>query len=253
VSWERGAATLVASWEAYARAADGAAVVRAPGVACGVFPTGPERAIYNNALLARDLPEAERHAAVAAMEDAYDAAGVERFAAWVHERDAPMIDELEARGYRLDETTRAMAMSLAGLDIGLPAIAVDVPTWDEYQRHLESLGIPPGLLAGADGSDFDVLVIRGDDGEAIASALAFDHEGDCGIYNVGTLEPLRRRGLGTALTAVQLQRAKGRGCTTASLQATAIAEGVYASVGFDNLGRILEYVRVNSSAAAGPS
>jgi ribosomal protein S18 acetylase RimI-like enzyme len=252
VTWDRGGATLVASWEAYARAAEGAAVVRRPGVAAAVFPAGPDRAIYNNALLGRDLPGEARRAALVAMEEAYGAAGVDRFAAWVYESDAPMIAELEARGYRLDATTRAMAMSLAALDIAMPAIDVDVPAWDEYQRHLESFGVPPGLLANTDGSEFDLLVVRGDDGEAVATALAFDHEDDCGIYNVGTLEAHRRRGLGTALTAVQLHRAKRRGCTTASLQSTAIAAGVYASVGFENLGRILEYVPRGAKGCLAP-
>jgi len=71
--------------------------------------------------------------------------------------------------------------------------------------------------------------------------MAFDHHGDCGIYNVGTLEPFRRRGLATALTAVLLRDAVARGCLTASIQATPMAEGVYASLGFRDLGRYLEY------------
>ena len=39
----------------------------------------------------------------------------------------------------------------------------------------------------------------------VAAAMAFDHDGDCGIYNVGTLEAYRRRGIATALTALQLR------------------------------------------------
>jgi len=38
-----------------------------------------------------------------------------------------------------------------------------------------------------------------------------------------------------------LRDAAARGCTTASVQATPMAEGVYASVGFRDLGRYLEY------------
>ena len=72
--------------------------------------------------------------------------------------------------------------------------------------------------------------------------MAFDRDGDCGIYNVTTLERARRRGLGTALTVVHLHDALARGCQTASLQSTAMAERVYAAVGFRDLGRILEYV-----------
>ena len=76
----------------------------------------------------------------------------------------------------------------------------------------------------------------------VAAALAYDCGGGCGIYNVGTLEHARRRGLGTALTAAQVHDARGRGCRTASLQSTPMAERVYTAVGFRDLGRILEYV-----------
>jgi GNAT superfamily N-acetyltransferase len=52
--YDRGAATLLASWEAYAHGSTGAALRRGPGVATAVFPHGPEHEIYNNALLDRD-------------------------------------------------------------------------------------------------------------------------------------------------------------------------------------------------------
>src|SRR6266487_2240603 len=58
--YRRGAQTLLASWEKYARGATGAVVRRSPGVATAVFPNEPERAVYNNALLERDLAAADR-------------------------------------------------------------------------------------------------------------------------------------------------------------------------------------------------
>jgi len=69
--FRRGADTAVASWEEYARGAVGAFVQRFPGVAVAVFPNEPERAVYNNALLTRDLMAAERAAGIDAMEAAY--------------------------------------------------------------------------------------------------------------------------------------------------------------------------------------
>jgi GNAT superfamily N-acetyltransferase len=105
--------------------------------------------------------------------------------------------------------------------------------------HFGLLGVPAGLLGGADPSAFHVLVARLD-GENVAAGLAYDHEGDCGVFNVGTAA--RRRGIGTAITARLVLDAVERGCSTASLQSTAMAERVYASVGFLDLGRILEYV-----------
>ena len=234
----RGAATLLASWEEYARGAAGAAVRRVPGVATAVFPNEPERAVYNNALLERGLTLAERANAIAAMEAAYADAGVTRFAAWVHENDEAMRADLERRAYTLDETNRAMGMALGDIRLPRPQIELGRSEWAEYLRII---GVAPDFLSGADPAAFHIRIAQLD-GENVAAAMAFDHDGDCGIYNVGTLEHARRRGLGTALTALLVHDAIERGCQTASLQSTNTAERLYAAVGFRDLGRILEYV-----------
>ena len=236
--YERGAETLLASWEEYARGATGAVLHRFAGVATAVFPTPPERDIYNNALIERDLGVAERADAIAAMEAAYKDAGVARFAAWIHESDEAMRSDLERRGYKLDEVTRAMGMTLDGIRVARPELELEPADWSE---HLRIAGVPPGLLSRIDTAAFHVLVARMS-GENVATGIAFDFGTDCGIYNVGTLEAARRRGLGTALTAIQLHDALERGCRTASLQSTAMPERVYAALGFRDLGRIFEYV-----------
>lgn len=71
----RGTETLLASWEQYARGATAAAVKRFPGVAAAVFPSEPERSVYNNAVLERDLGADERTQAVDSMEAAYQKRG----------------------------------------------------------------------------------------------------------------------------------------------------------------------------------
>jgi GNAT superfamily N-acetyltransferase len=236
----RGSDTLLASWEAYARGATGAVVHRLPGVAAAVFPHEPERAVYNNALLERDMGAGDRSGALDAMEAVYAAAGVARFAAWVHESDEPMRVELERRGYTLDTTTRAMGMELDDIALPRPRIDLGPADWPEYLRMD---GLPPDFLSAADHAAFHLLAARVD-GEMVAAALAYDFGDDCGIYNVGTVEKTRRRGLGTALTTAQVYAARARGCRTASLQSTPMAERVYTAVGFRDLGRILEYVPV---------
>ena len=157
--YRRGNETVVASWEAYAHSAPGAAVLRLPGVTAAVFPNEPERTVYNNALV-------ERPDAVAAMEAAYAAAGVERLAAWVHESDPRLRRALERRGYRLDTTTRAMAVVLADVRLPKPRVELGSLGWDGYLRIF---GLPPGLLRGGDRSGFRVLVARLD-GENMATA-----------------------------------------------------------------------------------
>jgi ribosomal protein S18 acetylase RimI-like enzyme len=229
--------TLLASWEAYARGSQSAAVIRATGVASAVFPQEPERSVYNNAVLERNLGPAQRARAIDAMEGAYASATVAGFAAWVHESDAAMRDELEARGYALVESTRAMGMALADVRVARPELELAAPDWGEYLR---TIGVAQQLLNGVDQSVFRVLVARLE-GESAAAAITFDHGDDCGIYNVGTIERARRRGLGTAVTALAVHDAAERGCRTATLQSTQMAERIYAAVGFCDLGRFLEF------------
>jgi GNAT superfamily N-acetyltransferase len=241
--YRRGAATLVASWNEYAREAATGELVRAPGVAVAVFPCEPERSVYNNALLECDLDALERADAVDAMEAAYRQAGITRFAAWVRERDGTMRDHLERRGYTIGESSRAMGMSLDEIRLARPEPVVAPADWSEHLRVGE---LPPGLLSAGDHAAFHVLVARLD-GESVATAMAFDLGTDCGIFNVGTLERARRRGLGTALTVALLYDAIDRGCRTASLQSTPMAARVYAAVGFRDLGRMMEYARPDSA------
>ena len=234
----RGVETLIATWEEYARGATGAAVQRYRGVSAAIFPNEPERVFYNNAVLEGNLAAGERADALDAMEAAYAAAAVTRFAAWVHESDRATRGDLDRRGYALDESTRAMGMALDDIRLPRPEIELGPSDWS---RYLRILGVPPGLTSGANHAAFQILVARLDD-EDVATAMAFDHGSDCGIYNVTTLEHARRRGLGTALTANHVHDALARGCRTASLQSTEMAERVYGTVGFRDLGRILEYV-----------
>lgn len=241
-TYARGAATLLASWQAYARGSSGASLERLGGITAAIFPAGAERDVYNNALVDRDLPDERLAEAHDAVEAAYRVAGVDRYATWVHESHTPMQAELERRGYRIEETTRAMAMPLSDLTPTEPSPEVVGSDLAEHRAFLERFGAAEGLLTGADPEDFHVVgVVR--DGVVIATGLALDHEGDCGIFNVGTIEAVRRQGLGTGVTGRLLADAVARGCTTASLQATQVAEGVYAALGFCDLGRILEYVR----------
>jgi len=236
--YRRGASTLVASWEEYARGAVGAAVRWLPGVAAAVFPSEPERAVYNNALVDRDLDPVRRAHAIGAIEAVYREAGVTRFAVWAHESDRPLQSALKRRGFVFDSSTRAMAMSLEDVRLPRPELELAAPNWSEYLRIV---GVPPDFLSGADPGAYHIALARLD-GDTVATGMAFDLDGDSGIYNVGTVEHARRRGLGTAVTTLLMHDALARGCETASLQSTEMAERVYSAVGFRDLGRIFEYV-----------
>ncbi len=235
--YRRGARTAVACWAEYARTTPAATVHRLPGIDVGVFPEGPERGVFNNAIVEHGLTGVARSAAVDAAARAYAEAGVTSYAVWVHESDLAMRDELTGRGYVHQETTWAMGLSLDERGAPPPAIDLGPDDWMEYLRILE---LPPGLLTGADPSSFHVLTARWE-GVGAATAMAFDHQEDCGLYNIGTLEHARRNGLSSALVALHLSNARARGRRTATLQATEMARGLYASGGFRDLGRILEF------------
>ena len=237
--FDRQARSLVTSWVKYATASSGAEVTHENDVTICVFPSEPERSVYNNALIARGLQATAAARAVETIEKAYADAGIVAYAAWVHESDHTTIAELARRGFHFDSSTRAMAMPLDELRLPIPEVDLADADWSDYLRIL---GLPEDFLEGIDATDFHVQVAKRE-GRNVATAMACDHDGDCGIYNVLTLPDARRRGLGTALTALHAHRARERGCTTASLQSTEMAEHVYAAVGFRDLGRFLEYVR----------
>jgi GNAT superfamily N-acetyltransferase len=233
---DRSLATLVESWDYLASGSPGAEVVRAEGAAIAAFVHAPDREFLNNALLWPGI--ADLGSTLATIERTYARHRVGRYAVWVHDSEAAVAAELEARGYACDSSTRALAMTLADP----PAVDASVlelrePTLAEFWEVAGLTGLVPALAP--ERARFHLSRHGGVDA---ATLMAFDRDGDCGIYMVGTQPAARRRGIATALSAHAIAAARRRGCTTASLQATAMAETVYARVGFRDLGRLRELV-----------
>jgi ribosomal protein S18 acetylase RimI-like enzyme len=238
--FERSVATLVQSWRYLASGSPGAEVIEDDGTAIAVFVHSPDREFLNNAVLAqgaRDLG-----ATLDTIEGAYASRGVERYAVWVHESEAAA-REVKARGYGYDSSTRTMAMPIADLaEVDTSMLDLVEPTLERFWRVDALDGLVPNL--SAERAHFYVCRLNGEDA---AMLMAFDHDGDCGIYMVGTRRGARRQGLATALSAHAVKRASERGCTTVSLQSTEMAESVYARVGFRDLGRFEEYIPSQTS------
>jgi ribosomal protein S18 acetylase RimI-like enzyme len=132
-----------------------------------------------------------------------------------------------------------MGMPVDDVRIPRPQLDIAPPGWS-WADYLRLVGVPPGFLADADTAAYHILIAR-HGGEDVATAMAVDHDGDRGIYNVATLDRTRRRGLGTGLTALLVHDAMDRGHRTASLQSTPMAEHIYTRIGFRDLGQFLEY------------
>jgi ribosomal protein S18 acetylase RimI-like enzyme len=70
----------------------------------------------------------------------------------------------------------------------------------------------------------------------LAVAAAVDNAGDASLFFVATAPHARNQGHGTTVVMAALAAARERGCTTASLLATADGSGLYARLGFVDLG-----------------
>jgi ribosomal protein S18 acetylase RimI-like enzyme len=81
------------------------------------------------------------------------------------------------------------------------------------------------------------------DGEpAGSSQLVVNDSGWAGIYYVATVEKMRRRGVGEAMTRHALVEASGLGCQGASLQASPMGRPVYERMGFKVVAEYRTYV-----------
>jgi GNAT superfamily N-acetyltransferase len=214
-------------------------VVHVEGIAAAVFPAPIEREVFNNAVAPRRTPLEE--SVLAALAVLYRDHGITRWQLWVHEDDPEQGRRAEAAGLVLDTSTLSMGMPLSREAIERwPSEALDLVPSPAPEELRDLFPSAERILPQLHGAGAHLYLARCA-GEPACCTAAFDYAGDCTIQMVGTVERFRRRGLATALVRHALRRAWERGCTSASLQSTPRAEGVYASVGFRPLGRYVEW------------
>lgn len=234
-----GESTLVASWRALAVDSPGATVIERAGSVAAVFPAWSP---LNNAI-AR-VPIADRAATdaeVSRLAARYRDAGVPTWAYWVPslavDLDAPRARAVP--GAAPDVSTLVMTAVLAAGRTSHPgAVATSIATaalaGDEPVplARVEPPGPGSGMAAW--------VMVR--DGFAVAGLWTCVHEGDCGVYAVGTAPAFRRRGDASALVEHALADARRAGARTASLQSTPDAVSLYQRLGFTAVGRYEEWV-----------
>lgn len=226
---------------------------RRDGVMAAICPAFPHRSVFNSVVyratdsLVGSLDE---------LAATYDDAGVLAWTVWMPERDAAARSALQGAGSRLDATPQAMAAPLAEVDVRAGAEGLD---WErESQAHamLEVLQdafgweLERGIEVFADLPDAGSVYVARVDGRPCACVAALDADGDCGIYNVGTIASARGRGLATGLMRQALVDARERGCRTTSLQATAMGRPVYRALGYRELGVIEMWERRRPAEAS---
>jgi GNAT superfamily N-acetyltransferase len=209
------------------------------GVIAAVVPATPERSVCNS--VTYEEPEALARA-LEPLAEAYDRAGVKAWTVWVPEDDGRAQQVLEQAGHHLDATPAAMALELERLECEAPG-GVEL----DPEPDISDVGRINDLSYGH-GSEFEHALTRRPpnlhvwvarvDGRPAACAGAVHTGGDCGIYLVATVPEARGRGLARDLVTLALLHGREAGCTTASLQATAMGKPVYARLGFRDLGPI---------------
>jgi GNAT superfamily N-acetyltransferase len=233
-----GEATLVACWRVLARASPGARVMVDAQAAVAVFPAW---APLNNAILRVGPDTADE--TVAQLASTYRAAGVESWACWVPSpaTDFTAPDAGAVRNMTRDTTTLVMQATLSDhLRLRDAVVATSIAT---VARFAADEPVPAAQLGRPDGlPGLSGWALVHDD-EVVSAAWSCVHASDCGVYAVGTLPAMRRRGFARTLVEHVLADARRIGARTASLQSTPMAQSLYEQLDFAPVGRYEEWAQ----------
>ena len=222
------------------------------GVTACVSPARPERSVVNSVI----YEDADALvAALPALRVVYDDAGITAWTVWVRPGDAVAAAALEEAGHVLDATPRLMAAELAAMDLD-ERVALDLDPEPSFAdvAHINdaAYGLPPqgsfdAVLRDPAGPGWHVHVARAD-GASAACLLTRMHDADCWIGLVATAPAARGRGLATELLRGALLQAREAGAQTTSLESTKLGRGVYARVGYEDLGELQMWERRRSAS-----
>ena len=217
----------------------GGSLVVEPGFVAAIVPACPGQSVVNAVVYEDPQTLRARHAELV---EAYAQAGVSVWRVWVPEDDRATAAYLEEAGHRMAGSARAMALDLAALG-GEPSAVRGERGKDAAvlaALNEEALGLSAGELGAvtpALAARSEFYVAR-EDGDPAACAVALDEGGDCGIYCVATRPASRRHGLATGLVRQALLEARSRGCTSSSLQSSAVGFSVYQQIGYRDCGAL---------------
>ncbi|HUQ40174.1 MAG TPA: GNAT family N-acetyltransferase [Acidimicrobiales bacterium] len=141
---------------------------------------------------------------------------------------APVVDDLEIRAVT-DVAGLDVLLSVLGPAFGLPPVAME---------FFRAAFLAVGFGGDAPGRHFVGRIA----GEPVGSASVLFHDGIAGIYNIGAVESVRRRGVGAAMTAAAITAGLATGVDVCSLQSSEAGYRVYEALGFSEVCRFDMYV-----------
>lgn len=204
------------------------------GLVASIVPNAPDSPTLN-AAVALEPDKAPEH--LAELLQRYARARVRRWGLWLDGGASLTAQALTQAGFVVTAASPGMGAVLddtAG--DGEPQRAdlmtvgqVNDQAYGNFDGRLERTltPLPNGVLKG-----YRVDV----EGSPAAVALALHHDQDCGVSFVATVPRQRRRGLATQVMRQALADARNHGCTTTTLQATAVGEQLYLNLGYRRLG-----------------
>jgi GNAT superfamily N-acetyltransferase len=175
-------------------------------------------------------------------------------------RPADLASHLILNGFTVDEDGPGMAADLENLNESLPVLeglsiqlAQDDVAWWAWSRTMaQGFEAPPGRIEFAVNTWHDLLAQLNPEitqaytawlnGVPVATSLLQKGGGVAGIYAVATIPEARRRGIGAQVTLYPLLQARRMGYRVGVLQASAMGESVYRSLGFQEYCKITSYV-----------
>lgn len=168
-------------------------------------------------------------------------------------------ERLERRGFRRFEPETGMAGVLSEMDLEPPLPegvtvqkVVDQASLDLFFEAFRRNGLPEKLSDqiyelykslgfGEDRPMHQFVALL--NGEPVATSAVLYSHGVVGLYNVGTVEEVRRRGIGTAVSAAAFRDAPARGYKVAIVVSTPMGRSVYARLGAREVCRPTIYER----------
>lgn len=221
-------------------------LIELPGVSAAVVPAAAERSVLNSVIY-DDVPALER--ALPELAAAYEEAGIIAWTVWVFPDDESAARSLATAGHVLDADPLAMVCDLEGFE---PPPAGDLD-WSEDDVPLADVmalndsaytheGTPFGdsFRETVDGAHVYLARL---DGAPASGLVTLERDGSAGIYWVATRPEARGRGLAGRLLGRALARARERGCTLSTLQATKMGAPVYERLGYRSHGAMQMWER----------
>ena len=223
----------------------GGSVWERDGITAAIVTGSPKRSFFNSVLYADPEPMVESIGDLAMI---YSDAGIEAWTVWVPEGHAEVAEALRAAGHELDARPRAMAMPVAGLQAPEPDPGLEIreePDYDLVSSINEvAYGFAPGEFPVMRGELPGLRTYLGSiEGETVACAGAFAHEGDCEIVFVAALPEGRGRGISGRLMSRAVTDAADQGLETTTLQATKLGYPVYVKLGYADHGELQMWER----------